>query len=757
MFGFGNKAKKYCSKEDVKGFLLLFFGREAKHESDITRRAGKPVAGVLSGLINSKEFIYGVLQPLALGKPLAWMPYTAEQQKLVIRTAKKHFGIKLKAADHRTKILIAISNNWRFLQILDNGPSGYSASDFARRIESHFGQDPNRILGAIEDIRGNECFGYALDLDRKEESLQLDFYLNGTYIGTSDARDLRRDVEEKHPGFKYTGFSFTVTIPAHLAKLDHLVLAVFDHASGTPICPARSFPNMGTSYALNMVRFTNTLQQAMRSGGEDVTAQIAQIQSELPDLKNYAAIPIPAYQSSKHLLKEPLPAQGMRHTNLTLHAGEGLKPITGAKAFFQKAVSEKPEAVIFFADHEWMADTGTVTPVLKHAFDYEELLTRAAYPMAFAVKAGVFPEGTSPHTMWLAAYEKLGAKAFSHVPHILFEAQSPCMPSVQDYQKAVTQHLRKTAAGAELCLEAEDRYADKARHTGQITWPLPDENPLMAIIIPTRDALELTRNCIKSLRNTLQHSYDTEIIIVDNGSEEEDTKEWLRRVDAMDGIRVLLHDAPFNWAELNNLAVEATEAEYLLFLNNDTIALDYGWDHILRGYLNRPDIGAVGARLLFEDGTVQFGGYVLDTDNIVLKEAYGESPNQSYNQRSQLPRQTSALIGAFLACRRSTYIAAGGFDAANLPVAFNDVDFSLSVQQTGLKNIYVPAITFQHLESKSRGYDAQDKVKDIREKREREKIREKWRELLVADPYYSPVLLAQEPTHASILKHGGNQ
>ncbi len=751
MFGLGKKAKKYCSADDARGFLLIFLGREPKHESDISRREGKSVASVLTGLINSKEFIYGVLQPLSLGKPLAWMPYSAEQQKLVIQTAKKHFGTKIKSVEHRTKALLAISNNWRFLQIIDNGPSGYSAADFATRIESYFGHQPAPVLGVIEDIRGNECFGYALDLSRKGESLQLDFYLNGTYVGTTEADGLRRDVEEQHPGFKHTGFTFTVNIPEHLAKLDHLILAVFDHATGTPICPARAIPNMGTSYPLNIVRFTNALEHAAQQSPENIQQQIEFIQNALPDLKNYAAIPVAAYSQSKHLLQETT-TKPQKATALKFYAGEGLSATDGAEYFFQEAALKNPNAVIFFSDHEWVEKDGTITPILKHSFDYEELLTRAAYANAFAVKEGIFPEGMKPHDMWLKAYEQLGEQAFSHVPHILFEAKQTCIASVNEYKRAVEAHFARTTPDAKLELEANDPYAGVAAETGYIKWPLPAKNPLMAIIIPMRDALDLTRNCIKSLRNTLQHSYDTEIIIVDNGSVEEDTKDWLRRVDAMDGIRVLLHDAPFNWAELNNLAVKATEAEYLLFLNNDTIALDYGWDHILRGYLNRPTVGAVGARLLFEDGTLQYGGYILNPDNIVLKEAYGESPNQSYNRRSQLPHQTSALIGAFLACRRNTYEKAGGFDAENLPVAFNDVDFSLAVSKIGLKNIYVPAITFQHLESKSRGYDAQDKVKQVREKAEREKIRQKWRDLLVADRYYSPVLLAQEPTHASILK-----
>ncbi|UTW56268.1 glycosyltransferase family 2 protein [Kordiimonas sp. SCSIO 12610] len=758
MLAFGKKKKKTCNKEDIKGFLLLFYGRGANHDSEISRRLGKGLTSTLNEITNNKEFVYGVLQPLALRKALAWMPYSPEQQDLVAKAVKKHFGIKLKAIEHRTAALKAICEHWRILRVLDNGSTGYSGADFAKWMGDTDTSHPEPVMGIIEDIRGNECFGYALNLAREGESLNLDFYLNGTYIGTQQANGLRRDVEEKHLGFKYTGFHFTVNLPRQLAHHDHLVLSVFDHETHMPICPARAFPNMGASYALNMVNFTHALEDAAQNSGVEVQHQIDEIKASLPDIQKYAAIPLAAYQTSKHLLNDAVPDSDLTDEgdlDLHVHCHASLQLTEQALHYFQQAVQKNPDAVIFFADHEWMDDSGGITPVFKHSFDYEELLTRATYPRAFAVKSGVFSGDLSPHNLWFKAYEKFGDKAFAHVPHLLFEAKDTCTVTkseIRDYEQALSNHLKEVSPGASITLNADDTYDGMLENTGQITWPLSPDTPMMAIIIPMRDALELSRNCVKSLQETLQYPDQTEILIIDNGSEEDATKGWLKEINEASNIRVLSYDVPFNWAAINNYASRETSAEYLLFLNNDTVALDKGWDHILRGYLNRGDIGAVGARLLFEDGTIQYGGYVLDTDNIVLKEAYCQSVNQSYMDRAQLPHQTSAIIGAFLACRRNTFEKVGGFDEDNLPVAFNDVDFSLSILKAGLKNMYVPAITFQHLESKSRGYDAQDSAKDIREKKEREKMRAKWGEYLKSDRFYSPQLLKSEPTHTSILK-----
>ncbi len=755
MFGWGKITKKKCTKEDVRGFLLLCFGREADHASDITRREGASVFGTLRNMLTTKEFIYGVHHPLALNKPLAWMPYSPEQKKIVCKTLKRHLGLKIPLPDHRTKALIQASRSNRFLQAIDASGTNFRASDFAKKIEAHFNQKPAKIIGRIENLQGNTCIGFALDTNRIGESLRLDFYVNGTFVGTDLANGLRRDIEEQFDGFKNTGFSFTLALPAHLAQLDQLILSIFDHATGSPICPSREFPNMGTGYQINILKFTSALQNSKESAPHELAETINRIESALPKLERYAAIPVEAYSQYKTLYKTAKPpAEAVNKIALTFSNHLDLKPVAEAQAWFQHAATNNPEAVIFFSDHETIITDGTIVPIFKSDFDYDELLSRAAYPTAYAVRdKALTGKFSSPHDLWLKVYEKYGAKAFCHVPHILFEAEPNAKPNAVHsvaYTKAVSNHFHRLNIDAKITYEKGDTYSGIAKRCAQIEWPLADKNPMMAIIIPTRDALELTRNCIESLRNTLAHSYDTEIIIVDNGSTDPDTRDWLRHVDGMDGIRVLLHNAPCNWAELNNLAVQATDAEYLLFLNNDTVALDYGWDHILRGYLNRKEIGAVGARLLFEDGTIQFGGYIADTDNIVLKEAYAASPEQSYNQRAQITHKTSALIGAFLACRRDVYEQVGGFDADNFAVAFNDVDFSFALSKAGFYNIYVPAITFSHLESKTRGYDVQHSEKNVREKTERAKMRVKWASELKHDTYYSPSLKANEPTHSFI-------
>jgi len=760
MFLWPRKTPEICSPEDVRFFLLLCLGHEAEHEIDISRRAGTRCFSVLKSLLASREFICGVLEPLKLQKSPVCMPYSPTQQIVLKKGAKRHLNISLSHAENHIAALKIAATSSRFLRALESADKGYSAGWFVETITKLDTPKSQTIIGALDDLTPNSCHGYALDTARPGEMLSLDFFINGYYIGTSKTGGQRRDIEEIYPGFANTGFQHLIHLPPHLAGLDHLVLSVFDHSSSAPICLAKEFPNMGARNQHHTLKLIQALETAKTASSAALQAAIGEIEEAMPALQQYAAFPLGAYAQYKQLYAD---APAPETTPLAEQAGlifpgecDSLK-VDRANGWFQYAAAKKTEAVLFFSDHEQQQGTAPCAPIIKTNFDYEELLTRPDYAQAFAVRPDVPALLGQTHTdiadidaatLWLLVYEKLGNKGFCHIPQILFRA-SKTLPNLQQFQDAVDAHFFRTGSNAKTTLNATDNYScDPVDHL-RIDWPLDDEMPLMAIIIPMRDTLDLTRDCIYSVRATLAHPEATEIIIVDNGSSDPDTKNWLRNADAMDGIRVLLHDAPFNWSEINNAAVAASKAEYLLFLNNDTTALDIGWDTVLRGYLNRKDVGLVGARLLFEDGTIQFAGYVVNPVNIAMKEAYGEHPGKGgYNHRSRLPHASSALIGAFMGCRREVFEQAGGFDAQRFPVAYNDIDFCLTVRANGYKVLYVPAITFHHHESKTRGYDALDEAKNARENIDRETFLQKWGERLVFDPWYSEAFTMCEPTHS---------
>lgn len=227
---------------------------------------------------------------------------------------------------------------------------------------------------------------------------------------------------------------------------------------------------------------------------------------------------------------------------------------------------------------------------------------------------------------------------------------------------------------------------------------------VLSVIIPTKDRLDLLRPCLESLRATAARPDRLSITIVDNGSSEPQTLAFLVQAQK-DGTvqRVLRRDEPFNWSRLNNVAVAEGDELLLAFVNNDVEMISTGWDTALRWHLSRRDIGAVGARLLYPDRTVQHAGMVLGTDGSGAEHegrgaaASDPGPRGRWKQRRTVPAVTGALLG----CRRDAFEQVGGFDALRFGIWFSDVDFCLRLRAAGLRVIYEPAIEAYHHESKS--------------------------------------------------------
>jgi GT2 family glycosyltransferase len=274
-----------------------------------------------------------------------------------------------------------------------------------------------------------------------------------------------------------------------------------------------------------------------------------------------------------------------------------------------------------------------------------------------------------------------------------------------------------------------------------VRWAPTDERARISVLIPTRDHGGLVRDCVDSLFGLALHPACLDIVIADNGSTDPATLSMLRQGEADGRWRVMRIDEPFNWSRLNNLMAGQARGQHLLFLNNDTRMLTREWDDILRGLLDRPDVGAVGARLLYEDMTLQHAGIVFGYEGFVGHEAVGEAPDARESLfDSQLTRRLSGVTGAFLACRRETFEAVGGFDEQRFGVTFNDVDWCLRLSCTGLKVLYAPALSLLHFESKSRGFDFMSLDKQQRADHEREHLLDKHPGAFASDPFRSPRL-----------------
>jgi len=268
---------------------------------------------------------------------------------------------------------------------------------------------------------------------------------------------------------------------------------------------------------------------------------------------------------------------------------------------------------------------------------------------------------------------------------------------------------------------------------------LPQPVPPISILIPTRDRLDLLRPCIESVLRTADHYPGTiDLVIVDNDSVEPEMRDYLNALAREARARVMRFRGEFNWSAINNFAAREARGEVLIFLNNDTVALSEDWCATLVAQALRPDVGAVGARLLYDDGTLQHAGVVLGVEGVAGHDSVGEAPERGgYFGRSHLQRSAAAVTGACLATRRELFERVGGFDDVHLKVAFNDVDYCLKLLMAGYRVVYEPFAVLYHFESKSRGYDLVD-AKLARHRAESALFQVRWSQWVDHDPYYNP-------------------
>jgi GT2 family glycosyltransferase len=270
-------------------------------------------------------------------------------------------------------------------------------------------------------------------------------------------------------------------------------------------------------------------------------------------------------------------------------------------------------------------------------------------------------------------------------------------------------------------------------------------NPLISIIIPTRDKADVLKTCIDSiLSKTSYPSY--EIIIVNNQSVEERTLDYFDELKREKNIRVLDYDKEFNFSSINNYAAQNAAGDIIVFLNNDTEVISPEWLTAMLEHAQRSEVGAVGCKLIYPNGMVQHAGLILGLygggdGNRVAGHGHCHLPASShgYFGRINIVQDISAVTAACMMMRKEVLLEVGGFDD-QLSIAFNDVDLCLKIRQKGYLIIYTPYASLYHHESLSRGQD------DTPEKygrfvKEINYIRKKWGPLIDSgDPYYNPNL-----------------
>jgi O-antigen biosynthesis protein len=318
--------------------------------------------------------------------------------------------------------------------------------------------------------------------------------------------------------------------------------------------------------------------------------------------------------------------------------------------------------------------------------------------------------------------------AIIHVPHILCHVRG--YPETQEERVAwVREHLQAAKA---TCSQGPFG-------TLKIDWPLPEELPLVSIIIPTRDKVELLRPCLDSVLQRTDYE-NFEILIIDNDSEELATRSYFEEVTRDPRVRVFAFPGRYNFPAINNFAASQARGSYLCLLNNDTEVVGKTWLTEMMRYAVRADVGAVGAKLLYADGSIQHAGVVIGIGGVAgHAHRFLASDNPGYFRQPHVAQFASAVTAACLVVDKDKFLAVGGLDERELPVAFNDVDFCLKLQAAGWRNVYVPHAVLVHHESKTRDSDISTQNID-RFRREVTVIQDRWDTETYDDPFHNPNL-----------------
>lgn len=417
-----------------------------------------------------------------------------------------------------------------------------------------------------------------------------------------------------------------------------------------------------------------------------------------------------------------------------------------------KGFARNPRWRMLFTDEDKIDQEGKRSdPYFKSDWNRDLFLSQncvchlTVYERELVTAAGGFQEdmdGAQDWDLTLRVTEHLDPDQIGHVPKVLYhwrmiEGSTALAPGEKSYahlaaMRALQNHLDRTATRATVC--EMPGYSGYYRIAYQIASP----EPLVSLLIPTRDKVDLLRQCVDSiLRKTDYPNY--EIVILDNGSREPQTLAYLAKAVEDQRIRVVGYDKPFNYSALNNFGAGQARGEVLGLLNNDVEVIGGRWLTEMVSHALRPEIGVVGAMLYYPNDTIQHAGVFLGIGG-VAGHAYVGQPRgyPGDKHRAGLAQSLSAVTAACALIRRSVFEEVGGLDEG-LQVAFNDVDMCLRVRERGYRNLWTPFAELYHHESASRGYENTPE-KIARFKREEAFMKQRWGEALQRDPYYNPNL-----------------
>ncbi len=414
------------------------------------------------------------------------------------------------------------------------------------------------------------------------------------------------------------------------------------------------------------------------------------------------------------------------------------------------AIQKNPDARLIYSDEDKIDEAGRrFDPYFKcdwnvDLFYSHNLITHlVVYRLDLLNAIGGFRvglEGAQDYDLALRCIERIEPKQIQHIPRVLYHWRTHAESTAESAgakpyamlagERALNEHFQRQKVNAR---------AEFIDYGYRLRYALPDTPPMVSLIIPTRNGLQLIRRCIASIcEKTTYPNY--EILIVDNGSDDPATLQYFKELQSKVKVRVVRDDRPFNYSALNNAAVKLVQGKVLGLLNNDLQVISPEWLSEMASFALQPGVGAVGARLWYPDKALQHGGVILGLGGVAGHSHRNLSRHQyGYFSRASLTQSLSAVTAACMVIRKAIYEEVGGLNVTDLAVAFNDVDFCLRVREAGYRNVWTPHAELYHYESATRGCEGTPD-KQARFTREVQYMKQRWGDLLLNDPAYSPNL-----------------
>jgi O-antigen biosynthesis protein len=420
--------------------------------------------------------------------------------------------------------------------------------------------------------------------------------------------------------------------------------------------------------------------------------------------------------------------------------------VRGAASRIAATFAEDPALQALYGDGLVQARPGAPAyPRLPPVFD-ADLLMAVDYLGPIALRTGALPEPlpSSPVEAAFRIVERHGPGSVGHVQGLLtVQHRGDATEGLLATRLAAARdHLDRTGQGAATVVPESGGVI-------RVSYPLP-KTPLVSVIVPTRDRLDLLRPCLAALRARTAWP-SLEILVCDNDSCEPETLAFLEAFTGEGRGVVVPYPGPFNFAAMNNAAAAQARGRLIVFMNNDVEAFRPDWLIAMARHALRPDIGAVGAKLLDGAGRIQHGGIVLGTGGLVThghRHFPGDAPG--YLSTLRAAHRVSAVTAACLMVEADKFRAVGGFDADTFPVDFNDVDLCLRLNAAGYRTLFAPEAVLHHREAASRRWTPEARA---RHEGEVAAFKTRWGPLLTQDPHYHPGFDPGLSTHARLARN----